>query len=117
MKISALIYNHYRPIRPNSLTNKVSFLTIQPSLTADCVSFSSKKNKGKKLFIDDLREIPDLPCGCCGKNMLQNSRVNDFLSHKLYYPASVSLKKIKTEGYYNDKIATQGEKEAYAYLK
>lgn len=76
--------------------NNSSQLTLN-TLSSDVVSFGSHKKP--KLFIKDARELEDLPCACCGNPMLVNSKANNFLEEKLYYPASVSLHLMREEGF------------------
>lgn len=83
-------------------------------LSSDTISF---KKTYSDIYIDDMRELPDLPCACCGNTMLQNSVVNNFLNEKIYYPASVSLRRLKSEHIFNESRAANGMKEAYVYLK
>ena len=101
--------------RDNNTQNRVLFTNcISPP---DTINISFKKSSEKPLYISDLREIPDLHCGCCGKTMIKNSKVNHFMEQKIYYPAAISLKRIKQEHYFNESKASPAEKEAYAFLK
>ena len=101
--------------RNNNTQNRVLFTNcISPP---DTINISFKKSSEKPLYISDLREIPDLHCGCCGKTMIKNSKVNHFMEQKIYYPAAISLKRIKQEHYFNESKASPAEKEAYAFLK
>ena len=120
MKVASVNFNYkYRNINSYSnLTSNISRPLVVPffvsKLDSDIVSFSGNSNK---LYLNDLRELPDLPCACCGKTMIENSKANDFLNKKIYYPAYISLKRIKTEGYFNESRASKAMNEAYNYLK
>lgn len=135
MKISFINYNGYYaggsfskqnkramscPLGVNSPQNLQSthitslINNIASESLSDSVSF---KGKLPEIYINDMRELPDLTCGCCGKKMLQNKKLNNFLNKKIYYPASISLKRIKTEQYFKESSASDEMKEAYAYLK
>ena len=81
MKISAINSNLYINRGQTSSINKSLMCTPSFAVPNDTVSFSGTS----RYFVDDIREVPDLPCGCCGKNMLRNSKVNEFLEKKLYY--------------------------------
>lgn len=121
MKVNSVrLYNNFaRGLGLHSEKNKMqtsqTLAADKFTLSTDIISF--KKNDISKIYINDLREIPDLPCGCCGKNMLQNSRVNDFFNRKIYFPASIALKEIKKENYYKEAKASKEMQDAYVYLK
>ena len=110
-------YNITGPVKSRDVqgyqSSGASSLVRQPVF--DTVSF--KAASLPKLFINDLREIPDLVCGCCGKRMLQNDAVNRFMNEKIYYPAGIALKRIKTEKIFNESKASKEMKHAYSYLK
>lgn len=118
MKLSSVVLNNYQ-VGVNTLPiSKAKFNSVVVSPVslvsgADTVSF---KGDSAKLFINDLRELPNLPCACCGKDMLQNSRVNDFLNRKIYYPAYQALQILKDEKIYDESTASKEMKEAYEYL-
>lgn len=124
MKISFINKNGYyaggsvsgqRNTAVSSPLNTHSFQSSAIKLqTSDTFSFKAKQ---PGIYINDMRELPDLTCGCCGKRMIQNSRLNDFLNKKIYYPASISLKRIKTEQYFKESTASDDMKKAYSYLK
>ena len=83
-------------------------------LQKDVVSF---KRNNDYIYISDMRELPHLNCACCDVEMLKNSEVNKFLNKKIYYPASISLQKIKTEKIFNEKKASASMLKAYKYLR
>lgn len=119
MKISSINFSFKNSsIQGLSSLTKSTFRPVGVYLpmmdSKDTVSFCRNSNR---LYINDLRELPDLPCACCGKSMIENSRVNDFLNRKIYYPAYISLKRIKTEGLFNESRATKEMNEAYSFLK
>ena len=115
MKISAINnrYNSYVSIQNQNTAIANPVLSRQPA--CDTVSFKSAALP--RLFINDLREIPDLTCGCCGKKMLQNDAVNKFLNEKIYYPASIALKRKKNEKIFKESKASKEMKHAYSYLR
>ena len=84
----------------------------QPSF--DTVSFKRKQDGP---FISDMRELPNLTCACCGIKMMKNSDVNYFLNKKIYYPANISLRRIKTEQYFKESKVSEPMKQAYTLLK
>lgn len=106
-----LVSKSYNNTRANHLHDSLSSITEH---SFDTVSF---KKKQQGIFINDMREIPDLPCACCGTKMLRNSAVNKFLNDKIYYPASISLRRIKSEHLFNESKASSEMQEAYSYLK
>lgn len=116
MKLTAITAsNYYHKIKETGRNTTGSFLPPScNSLCADKVTFSGTP---KNLFIKDMRELPSLGCGCCGIKMLKNSSVNNFLNRKIYYPASIALKRIKIEKYFNESHASEEMKEAYNHLK
>lgn len=121
MKISSTYFNNYKKgnlYAAGQIYNSGIDYNLQLHYLKDyqCDSVSFKRIPDTT-FINDLRELPNLTCGCCGIKMLKNSVVNDFLNRKIYYPASIALKRIKSENYFNESHASDEMKTAYAFLK
>lgn len=119
MKILLSTYNFYnkqlntKETRKN-IINNLNTASFINNTGNDTVSFGSKT---PAIFINDLRDLPDLPCGCCGKKMLRNSVVNNFLNTKITYPAIIALKKLKAQQYFNESKSSEPMREAYTFLK
>ena len=82
----------------------------------DTVSFKKLNKKERTPFIYDTREL-DLHCACCGKLMLKNNTVNEFINKKIYFPANIALKKITYEQNFQIKDQPIPLQKVYNFLK
>lgn len=108
-------------------TNYTAALTVQQTRAAlpfaklhsqpqtDTVSFKRAPSQGSP-FVHDPREL-DLHCGCCGKLMLKNSAVQEFMDKKVYYPAYIALDKIKYEQNFRLHEQPVSMQKAYSFIK
>ncbi len=76
MKIKPIIIPN---INISAQTNKITAGAIHYS-KQDTISFKRSKNENTP-FINDTREL-ELHCAGCGKLMLKNSTVNEFINKK-----------------------------------
>ncbi len=117
MKILSIMPGNYYKVLKNPTVGDIRTdinKSVSTGLEADTVSF---KRRSEGPFISDMRELPNLNCACCGIKMMKNSDANNFLNRKIYYPADIALKRIKTEQYFKESKASNEMKIAYAYLK
>lgn len=91
------------------------FAKLHSQPQADTVSFKRAPSQGSP-FIHDPREL-DLHCGCCGKLMLKNSAVQEFMDKKVYYPAYIALDKIKYEQNFRLHEQPVPMQKAYSFIK
>lgn len=111
MKISSLLNINY-PIYNKSIKYfSNEHLYFRNQLKSDTISFSAKE----PTLIEDLREIENLPCACCGNPMLKNSVVNKFTTKDLYPSAYETLILLQEQNMDMQK-ATKEDREVYDYL-
>lgn len=91
------------------------FAKLHSQPQTDTVSFKRAPSQGSP-FIHDPREL-DLHCGCCGKLMLKNSAVQEFMDKKVYYPAYIALDKIKYEQNFRLHEQPVPMQKAYSFIK
>ena len=106
--------NQYSNYRHSDFSKMSHFSPSIRTLSCDTISF---KRRQEGPFISDMRELPNLTCACCGIKMMKNSDVNYFLNKKIYYPATISLRRIKTEQYFKESKVSEPMKQAYTLLK
>lgn len=114
------LYNQKDSSQVTLNNNKTYSKQIDKNISSfDTVCFKQRtdeKFNAENIFINDMREIEDLPCACCGVKMFKNSTVNEFLNDKVYYPAYISLQRIKREEGFDEEKESFEVQEAYDYL-
>ena len=90
MKISFNTHS-YLPLQTRVMPLRNIFAT--KSIAVDVVSFSSANVDKDDAF--NLRNIPDLPCACCGKTMINEAEYSRYTSKHFQGPAISVLKKLK----------------------
>ena len=114
MRIKTLTYtNLYTKAISHINTANYSFMSTNK---ADTVSFKKQNKKENTPFIYDTREL-DLHCACCGKLMLKNSTVKEFVNKKIYLPANTALKRITYEQNFQIKDQPENMQKAYNFIK
>ena len=110
MKIKPIIIPN---INISAQTNKITAGAIHYS-KQDTISFKRSKNENTP-FINDTREL-ELHCAGCGKLMLKNSTVNDFINKKIYFPAHTALKRLSHEQNFLIKEQPQPMQKTYSFV-
>lgn len=111
MKISTFFNINY-PIYNKTIKNFSNQpLHFQNQIKSDTISFGATK----PALIEDLREIDNLPCACCGNPMLKNSVVNKFTTKDLY-PSGYETLILLQEQEMNLQKESKEVREVYDYL-
>lgn len=110
MKIKPIIIP---TINISAHTNKITASAIHYS-KQDTISFKRSKNVNTP-FINDTREL-ELHCAGCGKLMLKNSTVNEFINKKIYFPTHTALKRLSHEQNFQIKEQPQTMQKTYAFV-
>ncbi len=100
-------------INISAQTNKITS-AARHYRSQDTVSFKRNKNDNTP-FINDTREL-DLHCAGCGKLMLKNSTVNDFINKKIYFPAHTALKRLSHEQNFQIKEQSPTMQKVYTFI-
>ena len=90
MKISLKTYSYTTPFLKHTIVNQLGF---NKGLSTDVVSFSSVDVDKEDAY--NLKNIPNLPCACCGKRMINEDLARKYTSKVFETPAISALKSLK----------------------
>ena len=115
MRILSVYFPNRKYTSINSQNNR-NFASYNNSLS-DFKSIDTVSFKSRAKLITDLRNIPDIPCACCGVTTIPNGVIDKFMEEKIYYSARKAMDVIESSGVFCKSKLNPHQLQAYKFCK